>query len=110
MHFKIVWQRITQGRIQVYFFGVSIWSNYRTESTYSDRQAWANSAEPDQTQPNAASDQGLHCLPLTQQFKTHSQVQWAIATTRAFVPKDVSIKMNLLLYRILNEQGPVVQS
>ena len=28
----------------------------------------------------------------------------------AFVPKDVAFKMNLLLYRIFNEQGPVVQS
>ena len=28
----------------------------------------------------------------------------------AFVPKDVVFKMNLLLYRIFNEQGPVVQS
>ena len=27
-----------------------------------------------------------------------------IVTTTAFVPKAVAIKMNLLLYRILNEQ------
>ena len=27
-----------------------------------------------------------------------------------FVPKDVAIKMNLVLYRILNELGSVVQS
>ena len=27
----------------------------------------------------------------------------------AFVPKDVAIKNNLLLYRILNQQGLVVQ-
>ena len=32
-----------------------------------DRQAWANSADPDQMLQNA-SDQGLHCLPLTQQY------------------------------------------
>ena len=43
-------------------------------TTYSDRQAWANSIDPDQTPQNAASDQGLHCLPLTQQFYKHSQV------------------------------------
>ena len=36
--------------------------------TYSDRQAWANSVDPDQTPQNAASDQGLHCLPLTRQL------------------------------------------
>ena len=33
---------------------------------YSDRQAWANSAEPDETPQKAASHQGLHCLPLIQ--------------------------------------------
>ena len=31
---------------------------------YLDRQAWANSVDPDQMLQNAASDQGLHCLPL----------------------------------------------
>ena len=34
----------------------------------------ANSVDPDQTPQKAASDQGLHCLPLIQQFKTHQQV------------------------------------
>ena len=33
--------------------------------TYSDRHACANSEDADQTPQNAASDQGLHCLPLT---------------------------------------------
>ena len=32
------------------------------------------------------------------------KIQWTLVTTTAFVPKDVAIKMNLLLYRILNEQ------
>ena len=31
-------------------------------------------------------------------------VQWTLVKTTAFVPKDVTIKMNLLLYRIFNEQ------
>ena len=31
----------------------SIWSNFRTYSTYSDRHAWANSVDPDQTPQNA---------------------------------------------------------
>ena len=35
---------------------------------YSDRQAWANSIDPDETLQNAASHPGLHCLPLIQQF------------------------------------------
>ena len=40
---------------------------------YSDRQAWANSENLDQTSQNAASDQSLHCLLLTQQFYKQSQ-------------------------------------
>ena len=35
---------------------------------YSDRQAGANSVDPDETPQNVASHQGLHCLPLIQQF------------------------------------------
>ena len=39
--------------------------DYRNDSKISDRQAWANSAVPDQTAPlllKEQSDQGLHCL------------------------------------------------
>ena len=35
---------------------------------YLDRQAWANSVDPDEMLQNAVSNQGLHCLPLTQQY------------------------------------------
>ena len=35
---------------------------------YSDRQAWANSIDPDETPHSAASHLGLYCLPLIQQF------------------------------------------
>ena len=35
---------------------------------YSDRQVCANSVDPEQTPQNAASDQGLHFLPLIQWF------------------------------------------
>ena len=34
-------------------------------------QAWANSIDPDQMLHSAASDQGLYCLPLIQQFFKH---------------------------------------
>ena len=37
-------------------------------SMYWDRQARANSVDPDQMPQNVASDQSLHCLPLIQQF------------------------------------------
>ena len=36
----------------------------RNDPKFSDRYAWANSADPDQTEQ---SDQGLHCLP----FRLH---------------------------------------
>ena len=35
---------------------------------HSDKQAWANSVDPDKTPRNAASHQGLYCLPFTQQY------------------------------------------
>ena len=41
---------------------------YRIYHMYSDRQAWANSLDPDETLRNAVSHLGLHCLPLIQQF------------------------------------------
>ena len=41
---------------------------YHIYSVYSDRQASANSVDPDEMPQNAASHQGLHCLPLIQQF------------------------------------------
>ena len=34
---------------------------------YSDRQALANSIDPDEMKQNATSRQGLHCLPLIRQ-------------------------------------------
>ena len=39
---------------------------YRIYRMYSDRQAWVNSVDPDETPQNAASHQGT--LPLNQQF------------------------------------------
>ena len=46
---------------------------------YSDRQAWANSLDPDEMPQNAASHLGLHCLPLIQQFldtTSGSELYW----------------------------------
>ena len=45
----------------------------------SDRQAWANSIDPDEMQQYAASHLGLHCLPLIQQFldtTSGSELYW----------------------------------
>ena len=41
---------------------------YHIYHMYLDRQAWANSIDPDERLQNAASHLGLHCLPLIQQF------------------------------------------
>ena len=46
---------------------------------FSDRQAWANSLDPDETPQNAASHLGLHCLPLILQFldtTSGSELYW----------------------------------
>ena len=43
-------------------------SLYRISHMHSDRQACANSVDPDETPQNAASHQGLHCLPFIQQI------------------------------------------
>ena len=37
---------------------------------YLEKQAWANSRDPDETQENVASDQRSLCLSLIQQFYT----------------------------------------
>ena len=41
---------------------------YHIYRMYSDRQAWANSVDPDKMPQKMASHQGLHCLLLIQQF------------------------------------------
>ena len=42
--------------------------SYHIYQMYLERQAWANSVVPDEMLQNEASDQGLHCLPLIQQY------------------------------------------
>ena len=42
-----------------------------TNPEYWDRQAFANSLDPDTTLQIMASDQGLHCLPYIQQYLRH---------------------------------------
>ena len=51
---------------------------YRNDPKFSDRYAWANSANPDQTAPRGQSDQGLHYLP----FRLHhlDSLLYGIAT------------------------------
>ena len=44
---------------------------YHNDPKYWDTHAQANSVDPDQTLQNAASDQGLHCLPLIQHYFKH---------------------------------------
>ena len=45
---------------------------------YSDKQAWANSIDPDETPQNVASHLGLHSLTLIQQFldTSGSELYW----------------------------------
>ena len=71
---------------------------------YSDKQARANSVDPDQTPQNAASNQGLHCLPLIQQFYTHSQVLNGLVEEKYKVkcPKFIKCIQNFLENEILS--------
>ena len=48
---------------------------YYYNSKYWDRQAWANSVDPDQTPLNAASDLDLHCLSSIQIDMSYGGVQ-----------------------------------
>ena len=41
---------------------------------FSDRQAWDNSVDPDETLQNIESYQGLHCLSLQQVLDTTSGI------------------------------------
>ena len=41
---------------------------YHSYIKYLDWQAWANSVDPDQMLQTAASDLGLYCLPIIEQF------------------------------------------
>ena len=45
--------------------------NYNNKLKYWDRHAFANSIDPDQTQHNAVSNQGLHCLPYIKHYFRH---------------------------------------
>ena len=47
---------------------IQMLAGYRNNSKYWERQARANSIDQDQTPRDAASDQGLHSLPLVQIF------------------------------------------
>ena len=46
-------------------------SNYQNNRKYWDRQAFANSVDPEQMPQNVESDQGLHYLPYIQQYFRH---------------------------------------
>ena len=45
--------------------------DYHSNSKYWDRQAFANSVDPDEMLQNAASHLGLYCLPYIQQYFRH---------------------------------------
>ena len=63
-------------------------SGYCNNPKYWDRQAYANSVDQDQkqgNQGNAASDQGLHCLPIIQKFYTYQSVVKCIQTEKSML-------------------------
>ena len=60
LYYSVQWADINESSAS--FFA------YYYNPKYWDKQAWANSVDPDQTPQKAAFNQGLHCLPLIQQF------------------------------------------
>ena len=75
---NLCWALITRGKKRHLFWSyiwvvasrytVSYQTVHHINRMYSDRQAWANSIDPDEISQNTASHQGQHCLPLIQQF------------------------------------------
>ena len=60
----------------------------------------------------AYADSKAHVHNLIRAFAACCQnhwIQWTLITMTAFVPKDIAIKMNLLLERILNEYNDMQQ-
>ena len=55
--------------------------SYSIYRKYSDKKARANSVDSDEMPQNAASHQGLHCLPIIQQFLDR---QWVVNCTLKF--------------------------
>ena len=70
----ISWKTAKELSVQIlkvnmdFYSWAQIITTYRINRIYSDRQAFANSVDPDETSQNAASHQGLHCLSLIYQF------------------------------------------
>lgn len=58
------------------------------------RQAGANSVDPDDTPQNAASHQGLHCLPLIQLFKKYL---WLVNSTKKIIDYETSESIIIFL-------------
>ena len=67
---------MNQGRIQDDFWRDSIWSNFRTYSTYPDRQAWANSEDPDQTPQNACKTFTETVMYLTKDLESLEELEF----------------------------------
>lgn len=58
------------------------------------RQAGANNVDPDETPQNAASHQGLHCLPLIQLFKKYL---WLVTSTKKIIDYEKSVSIIIFL-------------
>ena len=58
----------------IYGLGTMTTTTYSIYSMYLDRQAWANSVDPDEMSHSAVSHQGIHCLPIIQQFLESSKM------------------------------------
>ena len=67
---------MNQGRIQDDFWRESIWWNFRTYYTYSDRLAWANSVDPDQMPQNACKTFTEAVMYLTKDLESLQELEF----------------------------------
>ena len=68
---------------------------------FSDRYAWANSADPDQT------DQGLHCLPFRLHHLHNSMVEAHSSNVRLIITHCLGVRI-FRKFAVINEQPSYV--
>ena len=73
---------------------------------HTDRQAWSNSVEPDQTPHYAASDQGLHCLPLIHCLTQQQSVNGLVQRRTSMKSKCPNISGKYIIWAATSENVP----
>ena len=75
---------------------------YRNVPKFSDRQVWANSADPDHIALEEQSDQGLHCLQFSLHFWTHYSKEKPSCSTFGVITANFRVSEILGFLRYVN--------